>query len=372
MLPKGHLPLLNRQKVKLFIGTGMTQARVILMNGERLNSGEKGLVQFRLQEPLALLPQDPFVICPMNRNTVIGGGMILEGTREKFRTIKTEKAVTYLQPLVRRDFKTVVTLFFQRFPNRPVTREEIASDTGFPEGTIRKELDGRVLSGELIVLESLGFFPKTRYVLLKNKLLTIAKDILSRDAFKRSAAPEELRNRLDSTLEEAVFENILQGLISEGKLEKVEGMLRIPNFSVRLSPEQEKLTERLLNHAQGLGYESFSAGFFCKSHDEGLDQKEIQKLLNLLYVQKRLIRLNDNRFLTPEALEKIKTKIREVIQARKSFTIADIKEVFGYGRTRGIPVLEHLDTIGFTYRIGDERVLAEKSKNQVDSLKAEG
>jgi len=59
-------------------------------------------------------------------------------------------------------------------------------------------------------------------------------------------------------------------------------------------------------------------------------------------------------------LEEIKKKVREVIQIKGSFGLSDIKEAFGYGRNRGIPVLEHLDTIGFTRRIGDERVLVER------------
>ena len=91
-----------------------------------------------------------------------------------------------------------------------------------------------------------------------------------------------------------------------------------------------------------------------------MEQKEVQRLLDYLYAQKKLIRLNDNRFLTPEALEEIKKRVREVIREKGQFTIQDIKGVFGYGRTHGIPVLEHLDTIGFTRRIGDARVLVER------------
>jgi len=140
-------------------------------------------------------------------------------------------------------------------------------------------------------------------------------------------------------------------------------MYRLPDFAAKLSPEREKMTERLLDHARHLGFETFSAGFFCKLNEEILDKKEVQKLLDLLYAQKRLVRLNDNHFLTPEALEEIKKKVREVIQTKGSFGLSDIKEAFGYGRNRGIPVLEHLDTIGFTRRIGDERVLVEKSRS---------
>ncbi|PXF55204.1 MAG: hypothetical protein C4B57_04045 [Deltaproteobacteria bacterium] len=38
-------------------------------------------------------------------------------------------------------------------------------------------------------------------------------------------------------------------------------------------------------------------------------------------------------------------------------TLHDSKEILGFGRTGGVPVLEHFDTIGFTMRTGDVRVL---------------
>jgi len=226
---------------------------------------------------------------------------------------------------------------------------------------ILKEIKSKRKAGELLDLEDRGFFPKARYEALKKQLPEIAIAILGANAFKLSVAAEELRCQLEPTLDDALFDRMIHTLVQEGKLLKIEGMYRLPNFQGKLSAEREKLSGRLLAYAGDLGYESFSAGYFCKLHREGLDQKEIQKLLDLLHAQKKLIRLNDNRFLTPEALEKIKKKVQEVIRTNGKLTLLDIKEVFGYGRTRGIPVLEHLDTIGFTWRIGDERVLVEKN-----------
>lgn len=356
-------PLLDRQRIKLCLGTGQFNARVVMMNGKRLGPGETGLIQFRLEQPLAVLPRDPFVICPMNYNTVIGGGMVLEATREKFRSVKAENSLAYLHPLHQNDVQTVTNLFFEKFPNRPVTVDEIAGQTGFPSGGIFKVIQLKKKLGELIELENRGFFLKVRYEELKRQLPEIARRILGGNAFKLSVAAEELRCRLEPSLDNVVFERMLKGLVLEGQLIQTEGLYCLPNFKGKLSEEKEKLTERLLAHARDLGYESFSAGYFCKLYQEGFDQREIQKLLDLLHAQKKLIRLNDNRFLVPEALEKIKKKVQEVISVQGRFTIGDIKGVFGYGRTRGIPVLEHLDTIGFTRRIGDERVLVEKNRD---------
>ncbi len=116
LLSRAKLPLVDRQRIKLFLGTSLIQARVVLMTRDRLYPGETGLVQFRLDDPLAVIPRDPFVIGPMNYNSVIGGGTIIEPTQEKFRAVKVEKVLAYLRPLRRNDLKTVTGLYFRGAP----------------------------------------------------------------------------------------------------------------------------------------------------------------------------------------------------------------------------------------------------------------
>lgn len=82
----------------------------------------------------------------------------------------------------------------------------------------------------------------------------------------------------------------------------------------------------------------------------------IQKYLDYLKGQGKLAILGDKRFLSAEAVEEIKRRVGQVIEKKGAFTIPDCKETLGYGRTVAIPVLEYLDTIAFTRRMGDERV----------------
>jgi selenocysteine-specific elongation factor len=86
-------------------------------------------------------------------------------------------------------------------------------------------------------------------------------------------------------------------------------------------------------------------------------------VLDHLHAQKKLVRLKDGRYLTVEALQEIKEKVTELIQRKGSLTLQDGAAILGYGRSRGIPVLEYLDTLGLTRRIGDERVLGLQGAN---------
>lgn len=357
ILPGASKAILDRQRIRLYAGTCATNALVVLMEKQRLNPGESGLVQFRLQEPLALLPKDPLVVSPIDTHSVIGGGTVLEVATEKYRVVKAAKLIPYLQPLQRGDLKTVTNLFFQRFPDLVLTESQIARSTGFNLESIRAEIALKASSGELMRLGDRGFFQQARYEALKRQLADVAKKILSKDAFKMSATPDELKHRLAPALDDAPFERMLTDLCSEGKLTKSGAGYKVPHLVVELVSERKKVAARLLDYARSRGLETFGAGTFCKLHGRTYDLKEIQKLLDYLHGREKLVRLNDGRFLTCEALEEIKKKVSERIILDGSLTLAASKEILGYGRTRGIAVLEYLDSIGLTYRVGDERFL---------------
>jgi selenocysteine-specific elongation factor len=357
LLPAARRPVLNRQRVKLYLGIYCTNALVVMMENERLHPGETGLVQLRLQESLAVLPRDPFVISPMNLHAVIGGGRILEIPKEKFRASKAEKTLAYLQPLQREDVKSIISLYFLKFPSRLVTVEEITSTTGFPAESVQAGIKSKMRSGKLLHLDGRRYFDRSRYELLKKQVVEVGKKILSKDAFKSTASGDEIRFRLDPNLDAGLFERMLGELCKEGKLTWTPKGYRVPNFVVKHPSFRERLIEHLVDFAKKQGYGTFSAGTFWKLHGEGIAHRDVEKVLDHLLAQKKLVQLNDGRFLTVEALKEIKEKVTALILRKGSLTIEDGKKLLGYGRNRAVPVLDYLDGIGLTCRMGDERVL---------------
>lgn len=361
LLPTARRPMLNRRRIKLYVGTHCTTALLVMMERERLHPGEKALVQLRLQEPLAVLPADPFVISPVNQHSVIGGGKILETPKEKYRAAKSEKTLAYLQPLQSKDVESILNLFLARYPSRPVSGQEIISYTGLAVDSVEAAIEARIRKKKLLHVGGRGYFERVRYDALKSRAVDIAKKILSKDAFKPAVSADEIRFRLDSNLDDALFERMLGDLCKESKLTKAEAGYRVPNFVVKLPLQRERLMKKIVEFARYQGYGTFSAGTFWKRYGEGLTHRDIEKVLDHLHAQKRLVRLNDGRFLTSEALHEIKEKITRHIQRKGSLTIQDSAQILGFGRTRAVPILDYLDSIGLTCRVGDVRVLVSES-----------
>jgi len=358
VLEHAKKPLRNRQRVKLYLGTSVTNTLAILMETDQLAPGERGLVQFRLMRPVPVLPGDSFVICLLNVQTVIGGGKVVEVPHEKFRQARVTTTLPYLKALQENDVKGFVTHFFAADLHRPISSGELARETGFPIGDLESEIRVRVTLGELISFKGRGVFRKALYQELKARLPRVVETILRDDPLKISATAEEIRQQLAPSLDVTPFQRMCAELCNEGMLIKDSGSFKIPSLSVRVSGKQGELIEQLLDYAGSTGFVPFSADTFWKAHGRSqLNKNEIQRLLDYLHKQGRLVRLNNRRFLTPNAVDRIKERVRAVIDSKGELTIGDCKEVLGYGRTVGVPVFEYLDTIGFTRREGDNRVL---------------
>ena len=359
ILESAKIPVKNRQRVKLYLGTSITNALMVLMENNQLKPGERGLAQFRLMKPVAALPKDPFVICPLNIPTVIGGGKVLEIPRGKYRRARESKTVPFLDALLKGDLKIFIKRLFEMDHKYLVKIGDLAQNTGFPIDEIDEEIRAGVKSGELMLFKDNGVFSTDQYQRLKGNLPKIIEKILRQAPLKMTATAHETKNQLAPSLDEAPFQKMLAELCNEGKLIKSGGGFNIPDFSVKLSDEREGLINLLLNYAQKSGFVPFSADTFWKAHGRKANKNEIQRLLDYLHAQKKIIQLNNRRFLGLQAMEQIKKRVMQLIKKNGRLTIGDCKEVLGYGGTVGVPLLEYLDSIGFTRRQGDERVLKE-------------
>ena len=357
-------PIKNRQRIKLCLGTSVTNAITFIMEKEQLEPGETGLVQFRLLKPVAALPGDHFVIFPLNIKSVTGGGTVLEIPNEKYRQSRTSTILPYLKSLQRHDMSAAIEHILKNNKNRPVTAEDLALNIGFPTKDVEIKIRAKVEKGEVLDFNDGVFFGRTGYQTLKRQLEEIIKEDLLHEPLKMTVNAEEIRNRFRPSIDEALLHNILAELCGEGKVVRKNGGFYIRDLSNRLSKEQENLIGLLLDYAQDSSLAPFSAVTFCEFYEGKYEINEIRKLLNYLHAEKRLVRLNNRRFLLPQAVDRIKEMVKQTISEKGRLTLADSKEVLGYGRTVGIPVLEYLDNIGLTVRHGNERFLRKQETDR--------
>jgi selenocysteine-specific elongation factor len=215
---------------------------------------------------------------------------------------------------------------------------------------------------ELLMLRDRRLIGRASYEAMKKKLFDAIIMMLKENALKETVNVEEAKTQAKLSVEQRVAQEMVDDLCLDGSLIKVGGGYQAPHVAGNLSKDQEDLIGLLLDFAAKSGLNPFSADTVWKRHERKIDKKMIQKHLDYLKGQGNLAILGDKRFLSIEAVEEAKRRVGDVIKQKGAFKIGDCKEALGYGRTVAIPVLEYLDTIGFTRREGDVRVLMKNNQ----------
>ncbi len=158
-------------------------------------------------------------------------------------------------------------------------------------------------------------------------------------------------------MERSLFRECFQISAANGKLVKIDGGFQVSGVSANLSPQQAKLAALCMSFAQKSGLAPFSADTVWRFPEVKHEKQEIEKMLSYLRNEGKLVRLSDGRYIPADGLETIKERVMGVVATNGVFTLDDLRTSLGYGRRIGVIVLEYLDSIGFTSRRGEGRIL---------------
>ena len=356
---RAPVPLRNRQKVKLYIGTAVIQATVLLIGTTRLRPDQKGLAQFRLPQSLYAAPGDAFVIAPLNRNLVLGGGIVLETTRQKYRPAKQETIVPFLRALQTRDLPACIDILLEKNGDRLLTAPDITAMTHFARAPIESEINARVHRGELIYFKGRGAIRQSHYDHLRSQALASVVSAMRKNPFHKGLSAAGIKDNLTPAIDPALLAAVLKDLVTTGELEESGGRYRLPTAQAVLDEHRTMLRDHVLAYIETTGICPFSSDAARQACHMAVETSEVRQVLDYLTRQKQVIRLTNGRYLTPAALKTIKARVQRAIRDQGTIRLSDSKDVLGYGRMGAAPVLDYLDHIGFTIRKGNERVLKE-------------
>ena len=355
-LHASHL-IQNNQRVKLHVGTVSINAMVTLMGRDRLNPGETGWAQLRLPEPIAAEPKDPFLISSLNTHGIMGGGIIFETATFKFKAKRLPGTLPYLEAVKSGDTHEIITNFCRQRLRHPVTLHELAEYTGIPKDQIESELSRMTTDQVLVHLPQEQYYLQEEFRQLGYNLHESISRLIIQEPFRGKISQEAILKHIASDYDESIIRSVLQNLHRNRKIVLQGGMISIPMDTLVFSKSQKKILDSLLRYSDEIGI-PFTIGAFCRTYKKESRKDIVQPYIDFLQFQGKVIRLNTDCYISIRVIEDVKKKVAQAIQSKGSITVTDSKDVLGYGRTKGAPVLEYLDEIGFTFRKGNERVLS--------------
>jgi len=348
-------PLQNRMRIKFYSGTTEVIGRIILMGPERLYPGENCFVQFRLEKKVSPLPYDRYIVRALSPMMTIGGGFILEIHPRKYSSFHTP-STDYLKIIENRNSYETIEAIIKKEKYQPLKMEERAIKLGLNHEEVAKICDDltrekrilRIGEGLLIHTDSVNQ--------LEKEILERLKEFHEKNPNLRDASQEEIRSKISNRLDQKLFEEILQKLQREGKIEIKQGRVKIFGFTRTLSQKQKYIYDELDRLCKEYGFRPLPMNILNEIRGN-YGEKEVEQVLKLMISEGRLVKLKNHRLIHSDSIEEIKRILRDHIEKKGKLALAEAIEVIGIGRTQAQPIFEYLDTIRFTIRVGDYRVL---------------
>lgn len=355
LLADAPRPVKDRTRVRFHHGTREIIGRVHLLDREELLPGQEAYVQFHLEEPLAALPKDRYVIRSYSPIQTIGGGEVLEIAPKKVKKGRRE-VIDHFTIMDRGEESQVIEHQLLQAGNTGLKLTELIPRTHLPPNRLKDIYRSLEEKGKAIKLSGDAYWllHKDIYQELIDDMLGQLQNFHTKFPLKLGISKEELKSK-SLISEEKIFLKLLQELEREGKI-VVEGeKVKSAGHSVQLVGRQEELKD-------AIEHQYLSAGFQPPDLEKVYEKLSIQKaeeqqLVNVLLEEKRLVRVKGDMFFHTESLREIEQGLKDFLKRNGAITPGEFKELFSISRKYAIPLLEYFDSKKITMRMADKRIL---------------
>jgi selenocysteine-specific elongation factor len=340
--------------VHLHLGAEDVVGHAAVLSGRAINPGEIGFVQIDLDQPIGALHGDRAVLRDHGARATLAGGRVVDplaprrGRRLPARLALLE-AMTPARPAAALDRMLAVEglVDLNRFAMvRNLTPAELDELTDSADASFL-----RVGSAPAAV------------AITRERLVILADRIAETLAAWHQAQPDMLgptRSALLAQLRgaapEAALDAALVELTAAGNAVREGGMWRLPGHQPRLTNADEKLWARIRPLLAAAELRPPRVREIAEAL--ALEPEMVERFLHRAERLGRAAKVADNRFFLPETLARLAAIARDLADETPAgtFTAAVFKDRSGVGRNLTIQILEYLDRMGATRRIGDTRV----------------
>lgn len=336
----------NRDRIRFYTGASETIGRIILLDKSELKAGENAYAQILLENYVSVLNGDYFVIRTYSPMITIGGGIILVSNPLKHKRFKND----VIEELKKIEKFGMDFLIEKKISNSilPVDFSEIERIAGI--SNLEKIINS---NPSIIKLDKNGII----YLYHKetfNKVCENAKNILAQyhknNPLREGMPKEEFKSKIFKDFKSNLNEFIVELMVEE-KIIKIRGQfVSLWGYNIVLTPEQETIKNEIMKVYENAGYN-------VPKPTEFPDYKKVAAVFEYLINEGRLIKINEEIFLTENNFLKAKDILTNYLKENKEITLAIYRDLLKTSRKYAVGILEYFDSIKLTKKVGDIRIL---------------
>lgn len=351
-LPDAAHPLKHNAWLKFFCGSAEVMARVRLLGADALAPGESGWAQLELGAPLPLVRGDRFIVRRPSPPATVGGGMVVDPNPGRKHRRFRPQVVSRLEALAQ---GTPAEVLLQTLERRgPLTVRDLVERSGIGEGaeqTLREVIE----AGDAVLLNPGGAMKSDALIASRGwwtatteKARRLLQEHHRQYPLRPGMGREALRSAL--RLDPRIFNGLMARMAAQGLVADEGATVRLPDHEVQFTADQQRAVDDLLTRFRRDPYRTPSTKESAAAVGD--------EVLSVLIARGELVQVSSDVLFLRETYEAMVRRIREHIRREGSITLAETRDLFQTSRKYAQALLEHLDEVGVTRRVGDQRVLA--------------
>ena len=341
------------EMVRVLFGTCEVPAMVRVLGDKQLEPGSTRIVQFTCLRDVVVPRGERFIVRTLSPLETIGGGRILDNAPVKHRR-SDQDVVTRLLSLASESIADVIHELVHSAGTRGISITELVAATDIS----RDELDQLLDRAWVVFVQPQRVMSRSAFDSLCDEALNEVGRFHDENPSRTGQPVSELRSRLGGDVDEVVLRFLIEYLEGQDFVRTYKNIVRLREFNPlrSLNTREQALAGDII--------ESFKSG--------GLKPPELEEVLQGDPERKRLYHLltetgeivpihnrDNNRTLVFHrlAIERMVRKLEQAYPDSRTFTVAEARKLVDTSRKFAIPLLEYLDSMRVTIRLGDKRKL---------------
>jgi selenocysteine-specific elongation factor len=346
-------PLRDGLPVHVHLGTEDLVGRAAVLGARNIAPGERGFVQLDLERSTGALWGDRVVLRDHAARHTLGGGRVIDPFPPRRGRSRPER-LTALGALAEPDAGEALLRLvdaagivelrpFALARNLPLSELETLAEAGGAR---------RIGSGA----DALAISPQ-RLERISDAIATMLAEVHRAQPDSLGPPRGALFRRLRGVSPDPALDAALADLIAAGRVVRDGAVLRLSEHEPRLSREDEKLWRQVQPLLEPDDLRPPRVRELAEAL--GLQPEATTRFLKRMERFGRVAAVAPNRYFLPDTVARLSEVARELAEAApdSGFTAAAFRDRSGIGRNLTIEVLEYLDAIGVTRRVGEGRVV---------------
>lgn len=345
-------PIRTDTILRFHIATTQEEARIVLLSKDAIEPGEELFAQFVFAEPIVALPDDRYVLRGPYAVQTIGGGQVLDVMPRRHK----------------RNSPSLDSVYKTLLEGSPAEKAEYHILKGEYEGTTKNLLSmvlGQREESVVAIVSALVSKGKVRMVGktivhankfndYKTMIMSFLTDFHEKNPLKVGMSKEELRTRLPK-VDPFLFQTALDELMNEDFLEVEKDRVKLKTKENKKDRAIELLETHVLKDL--LRHRFTPPSIKELALESKQSETRLRDILERLVFEGRVVKVKGDLYFHADVVEDLKSMVRSYLAEKKEMTPSEFKSVLDLSRKYMIPLLEYLDEIKLTIRVGDKRIL---------------